>query len=61
MGRSSAAPLQVLRACADAHAVEGTVNENEGDDKKGSGEDVRQRAALRSGQLHGELDGEQAE
>src|SRR5712692_7277505 len=46
---------------ADAHAVEGAVDEEEGDDKKGSGEDVCQSAALRGGQSHGEFDGEKAE
>ncbi len=36
----------VGRAFADAHAVEGTVDKEEGNDEKGSGEDVRQDAPL---------------
>src|SRR6267143_2723948 len=47
-------------AFADAHAVEGTVDEEEGDDEEGRRENVRQAAALRGGQLHGELNGQQA-
>src|SRR5438034_3009767 len=46
----------------DAHAVEGTVDEKKGDQEKSRREDVGQCCAvLCRGQLHGELDGEQAE
>src|SRR5260370_32617621 len=45
----------------DAHPVERTVDEEEGNDEEGGGENVRQAAALRGSQLHGKLDGEQAE
>jgi len=48
-------------AFADAHAVEGAIDEEEGDGEEDRGEDVRQVGALRSGELHGELDGQQAE
>src|SRR5260370_30078395 len=45
----------------DAHPVERTVDEEERNDEEGGGENVRQAAALRGSQLHGKLDGEQAE
>src|SRR5713101_8113784 len=63
LGRAKARPYTsaLCGGAADAHAVERTVDEGEGNGEEGSGEDVCQRAALRGGQSHGEFDGEQAE
>ena len=38
-----------LRAGADAHAVEGTIDEEERDGEEGGGQEVRQAFALRGG------------
>jgi len=51
----------LCRRAADTHCVEGTVDEEEGDDEERPRENVRQAAALGGRQLHGELDGQQAE
>jgi|GEM_PF-4298256 len=51
-------PYRSGGGAADAHAVEGTVDEEEGDGEEGGCKDVRQAvAALAGGELHGELDG----
>src|SRR2546427_3843213 len=46
---------------ADAHAVERTVDEEEGDSEERPSQDVRQSAALAGGHLHGQLHRQQAE
>ncbi len=46
---------------ADAHAVERTVDEEEGDGEERGGQDVRPSAALARGHLHGQLYRQQAE
>src|SRR6266851_1528804 len=51
-------PYRILRAGADAHAVEGAIDEEEGDGEEGGGQNVGKICALRRGQLHGQLDGE---
>ena len=50
----------VCGGAADAHAVERTVDEGEGNGEEGRGEDVRQVGALRGSHAHGKLNGQKA-
>ncbi len=46
---------------SDAHAVKGAVDENERDDEKSGGKEVRKAATGVGSEFHGELHGEEAE
>src|ERR1700687_5637665 len=46
---------------ADSHAEEGAIDESEGDEEKGGGEDMGEAATGFGGEFDGEFDGEEAE
>src|ERR1700741_5232055 len=54
--------FSLRRRALDAHAVERTVDEEEGDDEEGRRQNMRQSCTLLSGsQLHGKLNSQKAE